>query len=263
MGFPSIRHSYLFYFLTFLLTLAVKVSSTYAQGVVADISKKDVPIEWNFTGTNLLLFGAIEKKKGSSGPVDVVIVVKGPDHSVFTRQKKRIAGVWVNTKAKLYSDVPAFYSIVSTRPLNKIAKRGDLELMGIGLGALTVTLAQTNGVIKDGKPDDYSKALVRLMQVEELYRETGDGVKLINNKLFRANIQLPANVPVGNFHADVYLFQDGELVSLSSLPLVIQKKGLERIIYSLAYDYPFIYGVMAVLIAVFAGLIATALFNDD
>lgn len=263
MVFPSAKYTFLNVILAYLLLSVMSFSKGFAQGVVADLSKKDVPIEWNFTGTNLLLFGAIEKKAGTSGLLDVVIVVKGPDHSVFARQKKRIAGVWVNTKAKLYSDVPAFYSIVSTRPLNKIAKKGDLELMGIGLGALTVTLAQTNGIIKNGQPDEYSKAVTRLMGKEKLYGETGDGVKLINNRLFRANIKLPANVPVGNFHTDVYLFQNGELVSLSSLPLVIQKKGLERIIYSLAYDYPLIYGIMAVVIAVFAGLAATALFKDD
>ncbi len=238
------------------LSLVPKVQ---AQGVIADVSKKNIPIEWNFNGTNILLFGSIEAEVVP----DVVIVVSGPETPMRVRQKQRVAGIWVNTNPKGYQEVPGYYSIVSTRPIKDIAKEADLEHVGIGLHALSIRLAQTNGTYKDGVVDNYSKAIIRIMQKEGLYSEQANGVKLIGNKLFSANIKLPANVPVGDFNVNVYLFQNGELVSLSSQSLKIKKQGFERFVYSMAYDYPILYGVIAVIIAIAAGLAATAIFERD
>ncbi len=234
-----------------------------AQGLTTDLSRKDVPIDWNFTGTSILLFGAIEKLAAAQGQLDVIIVVKGPDRTIHVRKKERVAGIWVNTKSKSYRQVPAFYSIVSNRPVSQIVKQKDLILMGIGLRSVTLNLAESFGTLENGEPDPYSTAIVRLMKRDGLYSEAPNGVSIIGRSLFRADIKLPSNVPVGNFHTDVYLFHDGQLVSLSSRPLRIQKQGLEQMVTGLAYDFPLVYGIVAVLIAIAAGLAATAVFKDD
>ncbi len=263
--FPHVikLHVYIIAFILCFFSELISKLPVQAQGLTTDLSRKDVPIDWNFTGTSILLFGAIEKLAEKQGKLDVVIVVKGPDRTINVRKKERIAGIWVNTKSKSYREAPAFYSIVSSRPLSSIAKQTDLEHMGIGFKTVTLNLAQSHGKLINGKPDQYSVAIVRLMQRDGLYNEVPDGVSLIGRSLFRADIKLPSNVPVGNFHTDVYLFHDGQLVSLSSRPLRIQKQGFEQSITWLAYDYPLAYGVLAVLIAIFAGLVATAVFKDD
>lgn len=250
-------------FVACLLVDAVNVQPARAQSLTTDLSKREIPIDWNFTGTSILLFGAIEKQAAAQGKLDVVIVVKGPDRIVHVRKKERVAGVWVNTNSKSYRQVPGFYSIVSNRPLTQVIQQKDRVLMGIGFHSVTLNLAQSHGKLEGGEPDPYSAAIVRLMQKDGLYNEVPNGVTLIGRSLFRADIKLPSNVPVGNFHTDVYLFHDGQLVSISSRPLRIQKQGLEQMVTGLAYDFPLLYGILAVLIAVFAGLAATAVFRDE
>ncbi len=74
----------------FLALLATQ--SRAQQSLVSDISSHRIGITSSFTGTELLLFGAL----GEAG--DVVVVVRGPDQKVTVRRKERVAGIWINTR---------------------------------------------------------------------------------------------------------------------------------------------------------------------
>ena len=63
-----------------------------------------MPIEWNFTGANIFLFGAIEGEISPDNKPDVIVVVRGPEKPLIARKKERIAGVWVNTNPKKVSE---------------------------------------------------------------------------------------------------------------------------------------------------------------
>jgi hypothetical protein len=61
-----------------------------AQPLVADLSSHLITITSSYTGTDLLLFGAVEQGG------DVIVVVHGPTEPLVVRRKERVAGVWVN-----------------------------------------------------------------------------------------------------------------------------------------------------------------------
>jgi hypothetical protein len=50
-------------------------------------------------------------------------------------------------------------------------------------------------------------------------------------------------------------------LSQSHSSLQVHKVGFERVVYMLAFQYPFAYGLLAVLMAVSAGLLAYAAFR--
>jgi hypothetical protein len=54
-----------------------------AEALVVDLSNHLVAITTGFTGTNVLLFGAVQ----SEG--DVIVTVKGPDQDMVVRRKER------------------------------------------------------------------------------------------------------------------------------------------------------------------------------
>jgi hypothetical protein len=66
---------------------------------------------------------------------------------------------------------------------------------------------------------------------------------------------------MGRYTTQVFLFRDGKLLSESQNSLQVNKVGLERFAYTLAFEHPFLYGVMAVLMAVTGGLLAWAFFR--
>lgn len=231
------------------------------DGVITDLSSDEVPIEWNFNGANIFLFGAIEGELSEDNKPDVIVVVRGPEKSLMVRKKERVVGLWVNRNPNILNSVPLYYSVASSRPLRDIAPASLLDSLGIGFDALVGQLSRRIEVEDTKIGERYSEAVVRLMEAQGLYKSGAAGVKIVGDRLFQVNIALEANVPSGTFFADVYLFRGGKLLGRRITALSIHKSGFERLIYNFAYDYPFFYGIFAVFIAVIAGLTATALFQ--
>ena len=77
----------------------------------------------------------------------------------------------------------------------------------------------------------------------------------------RAEVELPAVAPTGQYFAEVWLFQDGEPVSVSNLTLTVEKVGIERDIFEFAHRRPWTYGVLCVILAMFTGWAASRIFR--
>lgn len=236
-----------------LLVLILGLMTTQAQAqqsLVSDISSHRIGITSSFTGTELLLFGAL----GESG--DVVVVVRGPDQLVTVRRKERVAGIWVNTRAVPFTTVPGFYAAASSRPLSEIAEARVLRRHGIGVDNLRLRDGQISK-----EEAEFAEAVRRQRRGNGLYADQPGGVTVIYNQLFRTSIAFPANVPVGQYRADVYLFRDGHIIGAQTSPIIIDKSGVERAIFNFAHDWPLLYGIAAVFIAGFAGWGAAQIFR--
>lgn len=236
--------------LAFLLCLLTGLAAEAQSPLVSDISSRRIGIDSSFTGTELLLFGSLGQ------PGDVVIVIKGPPQSLTVRRKKRVAGVWVNAESVTYQDVPGFYAVVSNRPLEDIASERILRRHAIGLENLQVK-ALDGGATEGG----FDAAVKRLRIESGLYRQNEDGVTILFDQLFRSTIAFPANVPVGSYTSEVYLFRDGRIVSAQTSPILIDKSGIERAIFSFAHQWPQFYGIFAVIFAGIAGWAAAQIFR--
>ncbi len=100
------------------------------------------------------------------------------------------------------------------------------------------------------------------LQVENgLYRLDEGSVKLVDQTLFRADIRLPANLVEGSYRTRIFLLRDGQVVDVYRAPIDVRKVGLERWLFRLAFDQPFLYGLMSLAVAVAAGWAASAAFR--
>lgn len=246
-----------------LVFMAVGGPTVRAQALITDISEHLISITSNFTGTSLLLFGAIDS--AVAGPGDVVVVIRGPRKRMVVRQKDRVAGIWMNIDSVRFDNVPGFYIAASTRPLEELAGKSLLARHAIGLENLRL---RGRKVRRSGQGDGvgdiapYKEAVLRIMQRRGLFKEAPGEVRFLGDALFRTEIHFPVNVPVGNYTAEVYLIRDGRIVSAQSSPLFIDKSGLERMIHSFAVRKPALYGILAVLAALAAGWAAAVVFRQ-
>jgi len=236
-----------------------------AEPLITDISDHLISISSDFTGTELLLFGALGDV-GEAGRGDVVVVVRGPEQRMVVRKKKRRSGIWINTKPVIFKNVPGFYAVSASAPLDEIAPETLLARHQIGLDNIQVTPepGSRETVVEDAeRVDDYREAVVRNMRREGLFSEETGSIRFMADTLFRTRISFPANVPVGNYRAEVYLIRDGKVVpgGAQSSPIFIDKVGLGRAVYNFAHQQPFIYGAVAVLLALLAGWIAAMVFR--
>ncbi|PKP78352.1 MAG: hypothetical protein CVT81_04300 [Alphaproteobacteria bacterium HGW-Alphaproteobacteria-3] len=237
-----------------------------ADQLVTDLSEHQIAIRSNFTGTEILLFGAVEAARPGSRALnrDIVVVVQGPSRPMTVRRKEQMAAVWVNHDSVTYPNVPGYYAIASTRPLEVMATPETMKALRIGIENIspgTPAAHAIDGTPQILPPDDertFWKALIRNMRRDGLYFSVPGGVTFLGQTLFRATVEIPANVPVGLYTAKVYLLQDGEVIDTISSPLYIDKRGVERFIFRMAHTDPLLYGMIAVLLAAFAGWLASA-----
>lgn len=248
------------------LTLALPAASSKEQ-IESDISSRNIAIESNFTGKQIVIFGTIENAKHSefeSSPYDIVVAIRGPEKSIVTRRKARVAGIWINRDSRSFAKAPGYYAVLSTRQLKDIAPRAILNANGLGFQSLDFTPIgmQDNSAI-DAGIDAFRSAAIRIRQRDGLYLYDPTGVIFVGQNLFRATVDLPASVPVGSYASDVYLLRNGKVLSHNRSYLTINKQGFERFVFSAAFDHPLLYGIIAVIIAVASGLLASALSRRD
>lgn len=239
-----------------LVFTAIKV---HAETLVTDLSQHEIEITSQFSGSELLLFGAIERHATEviqSDEIavqgldyDIIVIVKSELTDLIIRKKDNKAGIWVNNENITVRDVPGYYAIASTRPLDEFLSSERQAEFGLGLNNLPF--------VSEGESDDlqaYQKALFRNMMEKGLYIENSGNVEVKNEILFRANLTFPSNMPVGNYRADVYLVRGGDVIINHRTDLLVDKKGIERVIYNFAHEFPSLYGIMAIFVALFAGL---------
>jgi len=241
-------------------TQAIAAEAQRPEQVQSDISTREISIQPNFTGVEIVLFGSVDFSRAPSvdeGPYDVIMTIRGPNRPIVVRKKERIAGVWMNGPSKTFPSVPGFYAVLASRPFRAVAPKATLQKLDIGFSNLDFGKTVEGEAADDG----FRASLIRLQKEHSLFQESDDAVSFLGRSLFRGSIQLPVNVPIGRYTTQVFLFRDGNLLSQSQSSLQVHKVGFERVVYTLAFNYPLAYGLLAVLMAVSAGLLAYAAFR--
>lgn len=223
--------------------------------IVAALDDHVVAIDTSFSGSKVLLFGATE------GEGEVIIIVRGPSHDEVVRKKERIMGVWANNDQVTFSGTPVFYSIATSGNLKEMVSASTRQRLELGPDYLNTYLASDSKDISTEKKELFWEALLRAKKRQGLYAKEAEEVKFLGQRLFRADFFFPPNIPVGTYLVYVYLVKDKDVVSSQITPLFVSKIGAEAEIYDFAQRHSFAYGILAVIIALAAGWVASVAFR--
>ena len=235
-----------------LLGLVAAVPPARADQVIADLSRQRVTITTGFAGSDVLLFGAIDT------PSDVIVIVRGPERDVVIRRKDRIAGVWINAAQVTFRSTPTFYAIASSAPLDKIVPQLLARQEEVGTKNLRLSIVEK---VTPQEAEAYREALIRNYRKSGLYASDVARVRFLGQRLFRAEIRFPSNVPTGTYTVKVLQIKDGSIVSAFSRPLPVSKAGMSARIFEFANRNAIFYGLIAIALAVFAGWGASQVFR--
>lgn len=243
-----------------IVPLLVWLALTGARSpvLVPDVSQRDVEIQYSFTGAELLLFGAIIYPEGEAPdkPADIVVVLKGPDQSILIREKRKIAGIWVNADSAQFRSAPSFYAMASSRPIDRIVDERTAAIYELGVDKLQLSPSSLND---SAEIDRFQKGLVDLRRRTGLFVERPGTVEITGGVLYRARLPLSARVIVGDYTAETFLVQDGRIVAAAVRDITVRKSGFERFIALAAVNWPFLYGLTAIAMAVGLGWVAGSL----
>ncbi|MDR2856236.1 MAG: TIGR02186 family protein [Novosphingobium sp.] len=227
--------------------------------LVPEISQHEVEVRHGFTGAELLLFGAILDPEGAraGSDYDIVVVLKGPVQSIMVREKRRMAGVWLNAASTGFRSAPLFYAVASSRPIRRIVDDKTAAIYELGLPWLQLSPI---GAIEPGEQARFAAGLVDLNRRGGLYQEHENGVKISEQVLYQARISLPSSVPTGTYTAETFAIRDGRVITSAISRVEVRKLGFEGAITRFADRESFLYGMLAVTVSVLMGWIAGRLF---
>lgn len=219
--------------------------------LIVDLSLARVSITSAFQGESILMFGMFDP------PGEIVVVVAGPPARQSVMRKQRFLGLWLNTGRQSFDDVPAYYAIAASQPLQRLLARGA----GGEILSLEDRLSTIRPVGERDAADlaRFRAGLVEVKRNENLYPAAIGQVTVQAGRLFRVDLPFPSRLPEGVYDVRAYLVRDGKIVAAVSRPLPVGKVGFSAQLAGWADQQGALYGLGAIVMALIAGWLGGAI----
>ncbi|PVA09335.1 hypothetical protein DC366_14535 [Pelagivirga sediminicola] len=230
-----------------------------AEEVVLGLSQNSISIDTTFSGSQILLFGAIKREEAI--PLDqlgVVVAIAGPSQPLDVRRKERRFGIWVNVDTVEVDSAPSFYAVATSGPWSHVLSQVEDLRHKISIPRAIRSVGAPSSV-EDAQA--FTDAVIRIRTRSGAYQMREGAVELSEQTLFRTSIDLPSNLTEGDYATRIFLTRNGNVVSQYETVIDVRKVGMERWLFELSREQAVIYGLMSLAIAIFAGWGASAMFG--
>jgi uncharacterized protein (TIGR02186 family) len=180
------------------------------------------------------------------------------------KTKTKVGGVvWMKKGDIEFKGLPAAYLLYSTAELTRILAPDELIANGLGYQALGTTATLENG---EGKEVEHSwfDEFIKLKEKESLYSiHEGTVVRRhgATGNQFQVTVAWPFQAQPHNYTVEVLAVRDGHVVERASTKMLVEQAGLVAALSGMATNHAALYGIMAVVVALVAGLGVGAIFK--
>ena len=196
---------------------------------------------------------------------EVAIEIRGDDAPVGLSVKGRVGGlIWANVEETTLENVPSLYLVATSAGLQLLPETTSSDGDSVGYAFLESRCRVSPSLGREENHRVFTE-FVKLKEQEQLYNVADGGVQLAPGSDTcldcAASFFIPPDVPVGNFKVRLLAFDrnQGFVVAAADLPVV--QAGLTAAIASMARDHGLLYGVLSVIAALAAGLLAGVVFG--
>jgi uncharacterized protein (TIGR02186 family) len=229
--------------------------------VITSASKNVVEIGLSYSGDKIFFFG-VNPVPGA----DLVIKLTAEkEEAIKLSVKGKVGPLWMTVKQYEVTGSPFIYKIHSTKPLDQIISKETAQELELGYDAVRGKM-KMHLVRGEAAPDDEAvvwKGLLKIKEQANLYNIVADPIRLeiSEGKLFKHYFRFPPAATEGRYQVESFCFEKGELVGYGKDVIEIKKVGLEHWITQTSQNQPVFFGIMAVIIAVGAGLLVGVIFG--
>ena len=241
----------------FVLLITIRVDGVFAKSseVLVDLSANKVKVNSSFVGTNVMVFGT--KKPSES----IVILIIGPSEKIVVRKKQPLGGIWVNGEKQEFQNVPGFYAIASTQPLNEIIGPHLMKRYEIGIHNLIANRLLRKKPADNKSDKAFKEALIRGKKKQLLFLDEPLKINVISDQLFKTSFHFPSNMTTGDYTVKVFAFQKKKFISMTTKNISVEKTGIGADLFRFAKEQSALYGILAIVIAMLSGWIAAVIFR--
>ncbi len=214
--------------------------------IVADISDNKINIDVGFKGASLLFFGVIDEEG------DVVVSVTGPRKSFKVRKKKKVMGVWINSDSQIFYDVPAYYYVATTKPLEELGAETVLQINQVGIKNIRFEGAEEK---ENDERKNWIDGIIDNMVKSKRYIPEEGMIEISDKRLFKTELNFSGELVDGEYLVDTLLLKDGSVIAARRSFINVSKSGYGEKIYRMAMENSLTYGLIAVFLAMLFGFI--------
>lgn len=220
-----------------------------------------IMVETFFNGASISVSGKVAADN------EVLIVLKGRSEDLTLKKKGKALGVlWMNLGEVTFHQVPSLYLLTSSKNIDELthADRKQWEQLGIGFESLgrkieiTPPLTEKESLIQE---------FLKLKQSLGLYAVDPKAVQFKNIdgkwKSYQAHVRVPSRITPDDYELTVMEIHNGTVIATAVESLKVKEAGLPEILSNLAFNHGTLYGVLAVLIAIGAGLLMDFFFGQS
>lgn len=234
------------------------LSVSAAEALTCSVTPDNIPITFTYHGAQLSITGQ------SASTDDLVVTITSEPVDTALKYKEKVGGlVWMKKGSLEFKDAPRVYILHSTADLSRILAAPELNKNLLGFDALRghIRIEDAAGNAADGMWfDEYLKfkkqEKVYDMQEGSIVRQHG-----VEGNTYKVDVAWPYQAPPGMYTVNVLAVKDGKVVDRASTHLEVKSTGMVAALSKMAFDQAGIYGIMAVIIALVAGLGVGAIFK--
>ena len=235
--------------------------SSAAGYLEAHLTPEAVDIGAFFNGTKVYVSGDV------SPEAEVVVRLSGMRQDVALKQKGKVLGLlWMNLGSITIHNVPNLYLVYISKDFEPTARTqpDKWEELGFGFAALKKEVDISSA---EAESDAIFREFLKLKESEGLYAiESGTvtyGEAQSGGKSFEVVLQIPPRLTPGKYLVETFAVKDGSVAARTTTELQVKQVGLPAFISKLAFKRGALYGLLATIIAIAAGLLMGVIFKGE
>jgi hypothetical protein len=227
--------------------------------MVTDRTKQKIEVDTRFAGERIYFFGTIPDPEAD---IIVKLISKHNDPIKLTRKGKAVL-FWMSTKQFEIRNMPYIYKIHSSKPLGEFLTPELVKEYKLDYETLKDDM-EIRLIKGEPSPDDKEvmfEGYLKMKEDENLYRIAENRIRITKGRLFEHYFTFPDKAKEGDYVIESYAIKDGQVIAESNDIVEVKKVGLMGWLYRTSQNNGILYGIMAVVIALGAGLLVGRIFK--
>jgi uncharacterized protein (TIGR02186 family) len=210
--------------------------------------------------------GSTVSVRGEADPnTDLVIKITSPEGEQVLKQKGKVAGLlWMNVGKLKFEQTPNFYEVFSTKKVEDILSREEMEKYVIGYPALAKHVEITPVANVEEKAKWFDE-FVKFKEESHVYSTSSGNITTTATPNGRQEYYIltdwPYQAQPGDYLVTVYAIKDGKVLEQAQSKVNVEQIGMVKTLATMAKNSPAIYGFLSIGVALGAGFAVSMVFR--
>jgi len=248
-----------FVILAVLILSGLFVSGTASAQLTATANHDHITVDFFYHGSTISV-------RGVSDPgTDLIIKMTSEDGNHTLRKKGKVGGfLWMNVGELEVENVPKVYFLHSTRNVDDILSRNEMDKYVIGYPAIKKHVKMNTS--DEAEKERWFNEFVKFKETSNLYT-TSTGKISVMDKNGEQNYYIltewPYQAPPGKYTVTVYAVKDKKVIETATSNVLVEQVGMVKSFANMAKNNAALYGIIAILAALTAGFGVGLVFRKN